>query len=268
MPRFAANLTTLFTELPFPERFGAAAAAGFRAVEVQDPYLERASVIAEQLQLHQLQLVLFNSPLGTRPGDRGLAALPGREPDFWRTLEVALDYARVLKCPRIRIVCGHVGAMNRDAMESALIANLKRAAPHAAASGVALLLEPLNPRDVPGYLLANTDSALRIIDAVGHSNVRLQLDFYHCYMSQGDLGGHATRLFGRYDHVQFSNAPGRHEPGVGEINYPCLFALLDRLGYDGWVGCEYFPSSSTLASLAWARSWGIGSQPTAAARPR
>lgn len=268
MPRFAANLTTLFTELPFLQRFGAAAAAGFQAVEMQDPFLESAPAIAEQLQLHQLQLVLFNSPPGTRPDDRGLAALPGREQDFRRSFETALDYARVLKCPRIRVVCGHVGAMNRDAMEGALIANLKRAAPHAAASGVSLLLEPLNPRDVPGYLLADTDAALRIIDRVGHSKVRLQLDLYHCYMSQGDLGGHATRLFGRYDHVQFSNAPGRHEPGCGEIHYPYLFALLDRLGYDGWVGCEYFPSSSTLESLAWAREWGIGSGPGRVPRPR
>jgi hydroxypyruvate isomerase len=268
MPRFAANLTTLFTELPFLQRFGAAAAAGFQAVEMQDPFLERAPVIAEQLQLHQLQLVLFNSPLGTRPGDRGLAALPGREQDFWRTFETALDYARVLGCPRIRVVCGHVGAMNRDAMAAVLIANLKRAALHAAASGVSLLLEPLNPQDVPGYLLANTDAALSILDRVGHSNVRLQLDLYHCYMSEGDLSGHATRLFGRYDHVQFSNAPGRHEPGAGEIHYPYLFALLDRLGYDGWVGCEYFPVSTTLESLAWAREWGIGKGPTRAPRQR
>jgi hydroxypyruvate isomerase len=266
MPRFAANLTTLFTELPFLQRFGAAAAAGFQAVEMQIPFLESAALLAEQLQLHQLQVVLFNSPLGTRPGDRGLAALPGREEDFWRTFETALDYARVLKCPRIRVVCGHVGAMNRDDMEAVLIANLKRAAPHAAERGVCLLLEPLNPQDVPGYLLANTDCALSIIDRIDHSNVRLQLDLYHCYMSQGDLSGHATRLFGRYDHVQFSNAPGRHEPGAGEIHYPHLFALLDRLGYDGWVGCEYFPLSTTLESLAWAREWGIGSPPTMAAR--
>ncbi|MGA8706451.1 MAG: TIM barrel protein [Steroidobacteraceae bacterium] len=268
MPRFAANLSTLFTELPLLQRFGAAAAAGFEAVEMQDPFSERAPLIAEQLQLHQLQLVLFNSPLGTRPGDRGLAALPGRELDFWRTFETALDYARVLECPRIRVVCGHVGAMNRDAMEAVLIANLKRAARLAAASGISLLLEPLNPQDVPGYLLANTDSALTILDRVGHPNVRLQLDLYHCYMSEGDLGGHARRLLGRYDHVQFSNAPGRHEPGTGEIHYPYLFTLLDRLGYDGWVGCEYFPSSTTLASLAWAREWGIGSQPTKAPRRR
>src|SRR5579862_1284087 len=149
MPRFAANLTTLFTELPFLQRFAAAAAAGFRAVEMQDPLLESAPVIAEQLQQHQLQLVLFNSPLGTRLGDRGIAALPGREQDFWRTIEKALDYARVLKCPRIRVICGHVGAMNRGAMEETLIANLKLAAPQAAAGGVSLLLEPLNPRDVP-----------------------------------------------------------------------------------------------------------------------
>jgi hydroxypyruvate isomerase len=259
MPRFAANLTTLFTELPFLKRFAAAAAAGFRAVEFQDPFSETAPAIAAQLRLHHLQAVLFNSPLGTRPGDRGLAALPGREQDFWRTFETALDYARVMGCPRIRIVCGHVGAMDRGAMETVLIANLKRAAPQAADRGVLLLLEPLNPHDVPGYLIANTDCALSILDRVGHPNVRLQLDLYHCYMSEGDLGGHATRLFGRYAHVQFSNAPGRHEPGAGEIHYPYLFALLDRLGYDGWVGCEYFPISTTLESLAWAHEWGIRS---------
>jgi hydroxypyruvate isomerase len=259
MPRFAANLTTLFTELPFLERFGAAAAAGFQAIEIQDPFSEQAHTLAEQLRLHNLQAVLINSPLGTRPGDRGLAAVPGREQDFWHIFEAALDYANVLGCPRIRIVCGHVVAANRETMEAVLVANLKRAAPQAAARGVLLLLEPLNPQDVPGYLLPNTDAALRILDRVDHPNVRLQFDFYHCYMSEGDLSGHATRLFGRYGHVQFSNAPGRHEPGAGEIHYPHLFALLDRLGYDGWVGCEYFPLSSTLESLAWARDWGIGS---------
>jgi hydroxypyruvate isomerase len=258
MPRFAANLTTLFNELPFLERFGAAASVGFQAVEFQNPFAESAATIAKHLKVHGLKPVLFNSPVGSRLGDRGLAALPDREEDFWMSFIEALDYARIIGCPRIRIICGHMRAMDeRPAMEAVLISNLQRAAPYAAARGVMLLLEPLNPNDAPGYLLSTTAHALRIIDSVGHNNVCLQFDVYHCQISEGDLTGHARSLFGRYGHVQISNAPGRHEPGKGEINFPYVFSVLDGLGYDGWVGCEYYPSTTTLESLSWAREWGI-----------
>jgi hydroxypyruvate isomerase len=259
MPRFAANLSMLFTEVPFLDRFAEAARVGFSAVEFQNPYSFPAIDIRSRLEAHDLVAVQCNSPTGTRPGDRGLAALPGREDDFWVCFQQAFDYANKIDCKRIRIVCGHTTSeVSRERMIQTLVDNLKRAAPVAATQDVQLLLEALNQYDAPGYLLATTGEAIAVIERVGCDNLMLQLDLYHCQRSEGDLSGHLRRLFGRYGHVQFSNSPGRHEPGVGEIHYPYLFALLDQLGYDGWVGCEYLPSTTSQESLNWAREWGIG----------
>jgi hydroxypyruvate isomerase len=259
MPRFAANLSTMFTELPILERVGAAAAVGFKAVEFQGPYEAGAETVAELAKAHGVEVVHLNAPWGPRPGDRGLAGVPGREDDFWADFNTALTYARAVGAPRFRVISGHAAEPAQlPGMQDVLVANLRRAAPVAAEVGVVLMLEPLNARDAPGYLVPDTATAVEIIDRIGAPNVSMQFDFYHLQMTDGDLAGHARLLFGRYDHVQISGNPGRHEPDVGEINYPYLFDLLDELGYVGWVGCEYKPAAGTVAGLGWARPYGIG----------
>lgn len=260
MPRLAANISLMFTELPFLDRIAAAAAVGFKAIECQFPYDHHAAEIAARLNENALELVLFNGPPGDpAAGERGFAALPGREAEFWASFEKALDYARVLRCPRLHIMSGNTpGGRSREEIDQVYVANLKRAAERAAGQGVMLLLEPLNSRDFPGYFLNTSDHALAIIDRVGRDNVKLQFDFYHLQIMEGDLAEHARRLYGRFGHVQFAGVPGRHEPDIGEINYPYLLDLLDELGWDGWVGCEYRPAGATLDGLGWARRWGIG----------
>jgi 2-dehydrotetronate isomerase len=258
MPNFAANLSTLFTELPFLERFAAAHTAGFRAVEFQAPYDFSAREIAACAEVAGVKIVLFNAPMGNaKAGERGFGAQPGREADFDASIETALSYARVLKIKQIHVLAGRATG-DVKAQEAVYIANLQRAGERAAALGVMLLIEPLNLRDNPGYFLNSTAMAIPILDRVARANVALQFDFYHCQISEGDLAEHAKRLFGRYPHVQIANVPGRHEPGHGEINFPFLFDLLDTLGYAGWIGCEYRPRAGTLAGLTWARDWGIG----------
>jgi hydroxypyruvate isomerase len=246
----------LFAELPFLDRIGAAGAAGFRAVECQYPYDVPAAEFAARLREHRLEAVLINAPVGDAAGDRGLAALPGREAEFRASVGRALDYARIIGCPLIHVTAGR--AAPGPETEASYVANLRGAAALAARAGVTLLIEPLNARDNPGYFLRTTDQAVALLDRIACDGVRLQFDFYHCQISEGDLAGHAERLFGRYAHVQIAGVPGRHEPDRGEINYPYLLDLLDRLGYDGWVGCEYRPAAGTLAGLGWARRWGIG----------
>ncbi len=258
MPRFSANISTLFTELPFLDRLAAAKTAGFKAVEFQAPYEFAAAELAERAAACGLPVVLFNAPMGNAAaGERGLAAQPGREAEFAASIEIALSYARALGCKQIHVLAGFAGA-DRAAQEATYIANLQSAADRAAAFGVTLLIEPLNARDNPGYFLTSTAAAVAVLDRVGRVNVGLQFDFYHCQISEGDLAQHARSLFGRYPHVQIANVPGRHEPDQGEINFAFLFDLLDELGYDGWVGCEYRPKAGTLAGLGWARRWGIG----------
>lgn len=257
MPKFAANVTTLFRELPLLERFAAARAAGFAAVEMQFPYQHAPAVLAERLASTGLDLVLFNAPMGdVEAGDRGLAAQSGREADFAACIETALEYARTLRCSRIHVMAGNAGG-TRTAQEAVFVANLQRAADRAVEEGVSLLIEPLNARDNPNYFLRTTTEAIAALDRIDRRNVALQLDFYHCQISEGDLAEHAKRLFGRYAHIQIANVPGRHEPDHGEIHYPYLFDLLDALGYAGWIGCEYFPRGDTLTGLAWAERWGI-----------
>jgi 2-dehydrotetronate isomerase len=253
MPKFSANLSFLFTEFPFLDRFAAAAAAGFRAVEFAFPYDGPAAAIAARLKEHRLTQALFNTPPGDlAKGERGLAALPGREADFRASLDRALDYAAALSCPRLHVMAGVGGE------DATFIANLREAAPRAAAAGVTLLIEPINTGDMPGYFLNTSTHALRIIDAVGSAQVKLQLDLYHCQIMEGGLAAHIRALAGRYAHIQIAGVPDRREPDRGEVNFPYLFDQLDAVGYDGWIGCEYRPAAGTLAGLGWAKRWGIG----------
>ncbi len=258
MPKFAANVSMLFAELPFLERFAAAKAAGFAAVEFQAPYEFAAADIAARVKRAGLSVVLFNAPMGdAKAGERGLAAQPGREADFAASIERALTYAGALGCTQIHVLAGR-NTGERAAQEATYVANLQRAAVGAAKAGVTLLVEPLNVRDNPGYFLTSTGMATGLLDRIDRPNVGLQFDLYHCQISEGDLAQHTKSLFGRYPHVQIANVPGRREPDQGEINFPYLFDLLDELGYAGWIGCEYRPKAGTLAGLGWARRWGIG----------
>jgi hydroxypyruvate isomerase len=249
MPRFAANLSMMFTERPFLERFDAAAAAGFEAVEFLFPYAHGAAEIRGALDRNGLGLALFNAPPGDwEGGERGLASLPGREAEFRDSIARALDYAAVLEPGRLHIMAGI--AQGPDA-RAAYIANLSHAA--AAASGLRLCIEPINSRDMPGYHLSTSADALIVLDAVGAENLGLQFDLYHAQIMEGDLTRRLERLTPRIAHVQIAGVPERHEPDTGEVNFPHLFATLDRLGYDGFVGCEYRPAGRTEDGLGWFR---------------
>ena len=260
MPKLCANLHFLFQELPFLDRFAAAAEAGFRGVECLFPYEAPAAAIAERLERHRLTLALFNLPPGDRTkGERGLGALPGRERDFIAGVEHALHYALATQGRRIHALCG-LWPEGRDKAEGEEVfaANLRRAGDLAAPHGIELLVEPINPRDIPGYFLNTPEQAVRILNRVQRANVRLQLDLYHCQVMVGDLATHIRRLLPRVAHIQIAGVPERHEPDRGEVNYAYLLDLLDELGYDGWVGCEYRPAAGTRAGLGWARRWGVG----------
>ncbi|HZX28087.1 MAG TPA: hydroxypyruvate isomerase [Telluria sp.] len=253
MPRLAANLSLLFPEQPFLDRFARARAAGFDAVEFQFPYAFPAAEIADAARAAQVAIVLHNLPPGDwARGERGLACDPARQGDFARSVDLALAYAQTLGVPRLHCMAGlpPPGA-DREAVRRTYVANLRHAAKQAAGAGIALLIEPLNQFDVPGYFLATPAQAAAIIADVGAPNLKLQCDLYHWQRIQGELAATVRALFPLIGHVQIADNPGRHEPGTGEINYPFLLDLLDELGYDGWVGCEYVPRGDTLAGLAW-----------------
>jgi hydroxypyruvate isomerase len=259
MPKLAANLSMLFQDVPFLDRFEAAAAAGFRGVECLFPYEAPASEIASRLKRHGLTQALFNLPPGDwAKGERGTAALPGREPEFNEGLERALEYAEATGCRRLHPMAGNWPA-GRDRAEgtACYVANLRRAADRAASSGITVLIEPINTRDMPGYFLNTTAEAIAVMKAVERPNLKLQLDLYHCQIMEGDLATHIRRLAGEYAHVQIAGVPDRHEPDQGEVNYPYLLELLDENGYDGWVGLEYRPRADTRAGLGWAERWGV-----------
>ena len=254
MLRFAANLSLMFTEAPFLERFEAAARAGFTAVEYLFPYAYATADLAWRLQTFGLEQVLFNGPPGdfSHAGERGLAALPGREAEFERGLLTALDYAEALHCPRLHIMAGltHQGA-NRPTF----VRNMRMAARLAATRHVQLLIEPINVRDMPGYLINRTSEALALIALIGEANVGLQFDLYHRQIMEGDLLA-AIREFGAYAaHVQIAQPPDRGEPDHGEIDYRCVLEALDAAGYTGWVGCEYQPRGETVAGLSWLKTF-------------
>lgn len=257
MPRFAANLSMLFTELPFEERFDAACEAGFEGVEFQFPYDHAIETLSQARAKSGLPVVLFNLPPGDwKRGDRGIGALPGREAEFERGFRLALDYAQALECPRLHVMAGIAPVTLDERVHlSALEGNLRRIAPHAARQGVTLMVEPINTRDTPGYVLNKTEQALRILDNVQAENVALQLDLYHRQIMQGDLLATIERLIGKIGHIQIAGVPARNEPDTGEVNYAEVFQRLDQLGYDGWVGCEYLPREDTWSGLGWLESY-------------
>lgn len=252
--KFAANLSFLFAETPFVERFGRAAAAGFAGVEYLFPYDWPARELAGWLQAADLEQVLFNLPPGDwAAGERGLACLPHRQGEFAESVEQALDYAMVLDCERLHCMAGLRPAGYGEAeLEATYVANLRYAADRLATAGVTVMIEPINSRiDMPGYWLDDVAKGFRLLDAVDRDNVKLQLDLYHAQIIQGDLARTIEANIERIGHLQIADNPGRHEPGTGEIHYPYLFELLDRLGYAGWVGCEYRPLTTTEAGLGW-----------------
>jgi hydroxypyruvate isomerase len=258
MVRLAANLSTLFTELPFAQRFAAAAAAGFRHVECQFPYALPAAEVAALLQAHGLRLELFNGPPGDAGrGERGLAGLPGREAGFRASIEQALEYLAATGCRRLHVMAGLLPAGAELAQcEAVFAANLAHAARRLATLGATVLVEPINTRvDVPGYLLSGTAQALRCMAQAGEPNIRLQFDCYHLQIMEGDLARRLQQLLPQIGHVQIADNPGRHEPGTGEICYDYVLRHLDALGYEGVVGCEYVPAAGTMAGLGWARPW-------------
>ncbi|MGE0257509.1 MAG: 2-oxo-tetronate isomerase [Alphaproteobacteria bacterium] len=260
MPKFAANLSMMFQEIGFLDRFDAAARAGFTGVEFLFPYDHPPEAIAGRLQRNRLSLALFNTVPGDwNGGERGLAALPGREAEFRDGVDKAIVYASATGCPLLHAMAG-LWPEGRDRAEGEriYIENLRWAADRAAAAGLVCVIEPINTRDIPGYFLNYTGQAMRVIEAVGRPNLRLQLDLYHVQIMEGDLATRTRALAGHYPHVQIAGNPGRHEPDVGEINYPYLFDLLDELGYAEWIGCEYRPQGDTVAGLGWARKYGIG----------
>ncbi|MEX2614759.1 MAG: 2-oxo-tetronate isomerase [Alphaproteobacteria bacterium] len=259
MPNLAANISMMFTEVPFMDRFAAAAAAGFRAVEYLFPYDHPAEDIAAALKESGLVNALFNLPPGdwTR-GDRGLAALPGREADFDGLIEQALDYARIIGCDRLHVMAGIPPEdADRAECDAVYIRNIRHAAARLAPHGITALIEPINQRDIPGFHLNRQDQALAVLAAIGAENAKVQMDLYHCQIVEGDVAMKIRANFGHVGHFQIAGVPERHEPDIGEVNYPYLFDVIDELGYTGWIGCEYRPRGETRAGLGWAAPYGI-----------
>ena len=254
MPRFAANLGHLFTERPLIERFGAAAAAGFSAVELQFPYDVSPSAVKAELERHGLTQLGVNTP---QCPEFGLAALPGRERDWEAAFKRALDYIVAIGGRAIHCMTGVVPVEQRPAAETVFVKNLARAAAEAAKSNITLLIESINPRDRPGYFLSRVDHAADIVEKVGAPNVRIQFDFYHVQIVSGDLIKRFDKYLPAIGHAQIAAVPTRGEPDEGEINYPAIFAMMDRLGYAGWIGCEYKPRARTEDGLGWAKPYGV-----------
>jgi hydroxypyruvate isomerase len=260
MPRFAANLSMLFGEFDFLDRFTAARKHGFTAVEYLFPYAYPKQELAARLKGEGLTQVLFNTAQGDwDKGERGIGGLPGREDEFRRAFETGLDYAAALNCPRLHVMAGIVPAgADRARHRDTFAANLAWAAPLAKAAGVQILLEPLNGVDFPGYLVNGIKAFKEVAAAAGNDNVFLQYDLYHMQMSRGRLTQTFADHMDKIRHIQIAGVPGRHEPdGSQEINFPMLFLYLDSVGYQGWIGCEYRPRGRTGPGLAWAAEWGI-----------
>ena len=257
MPKLAANLSWIYQEVPFLQRFGAAAAHGFKAVEILFPYEAPAKDIAAELKKHKLTQALFNLPPGDwSKGERGLAALPGREAEFRSGFDRALEYAAALACPRVHLMAGLVPAgTTRAELRPTYLKNLEWAAKKADGAGIDVLIEPINTRDIPGFFLNRQDEAHAVLAEVGAPRLKVQMDLYHCQIVEGDV---ATKLraylpTGRVGHLQIAGVPERHEPDLGEVNYPYLFDVVDASGWDGWIGCEYRPAKGTSEGLDWLR---------------
>lgn len=253
MPKFAANLSMLFTELDFLARFAAAARCGFTAVEYLFPYAYPKEQLAETLYKHGLTQVLHNLPAGNwEDGDRGIACHVDRAGEFQEGVDRAIEYARALGCKQINCLAGIAPeSVSPSRTREVFVGNLKYAAPRLAAHGIKLLIEPINTCDLPGFFLCRTAQALEIIAEVAEPNLYLQYDVYHMQMMEGNLATTISKNLARIAHIQVADVPGRHEPGTGEINYPFLFGHLDSIGYQGWVGCEYKPLAKTEDGFGW-----------------
>ncbi|MGC3874053.1 hydroxypyruvate isomerase [Halomonas sp. GXIMD04776] len=253
MPKFAANLSMLFTEEDFLDRFDAAAKAGFKGVEYLFPYDYTADEIKKRLDDNGLTQVLFNLPAGDwGAGERGIGCHPDRVEEFRRGVDTAIEYAKALGCQQVNCLAGIKPDNVSDAdAHNTLADNLRFAADKLEQAGILLIAEPINTRDIPGFFLNYTEQALALFDEVGSNNLKLQYDIYHMQIMEGDLAPTIEKHFDRIAHIQIADNPGRHEPGTGEINYPFLFGHLDRLGYDGWIGCEYKPAAGTKEGLGW-----------------
>ncbi len=272
MPRFAANLTMMYPDVPFLDRFEAAAQDGFKAVEYLFPYAYPSADLAVRLHDHGLQQVLFNTPPGGTDtasfalawdqGSRGTAGVPGREAEFRRGIEQALVYAKALNCPRIHAMVGlRADGTAVDAADATLISNLRWATDLAAQDGRDVLIEPINPRSVPGFHLNRQDHAHRIVEAVGASNLKVQMDLFHCQIVEGDLSTKIAHYLptGRVGHFQIADVPSRHEPGSGEVNWAHIFQTIDRVsaecGWSGWLGCEYNPADTSAGGTSRGLGW-------------
>ncbi|MFF3495507.1 2-oxo-tetronate isomerase [Streptomyces sp. NPDC002795] len=258
MPRFAANLSTLYPEYEFLDRFAAASADGFEAVEYLFPYAYGSGELRARLDEHGLRQVLFNAPPGDWDGgERGIAALPGRASEVREGVEKALEYAAALGSPRVHMMAGLVPeGMSRAECRDTYLTNLAYAAEQAAPAGVDILIEPINTRDMPGYFLNHQADAHAVVREVGAANLKVQLDLYHCQIVEGDLTATLRRDLptGRVGHLQIAGVPDRHEPDAGELNLRHLMHAVDALGFSGWIGCEYFPKAGTSEGLGWLKN--------------
>lgn len=258
MPKFAANLSMMYNEGAFLERFALAAADGFKAVEFMFPYAHSAAAVAEAARAAKLQTVLFNLPPGDfDKGERGLAAIPGREGEFARSIETAVAYAKALDCPCLHVMAGIATGLDRARCQATYIANLKKAVAATEGTGLTLVIEPINPIDIPGYFINTQAEGHAVRQAVGSPRLKVQMDLYHIQMWEGNIAAKMRQYIDKdgnnVGHVQIAGVPGRNEPDIGEINYPFLFDLLDELGYQGWIGCEYRPKGKTSDGLGWLR---------------
>jgi len=262
VPKFDANLTMLYNELDFLDRFAAAASDGFVGVEYLFPYAYGTAELAQRLEATGLKQVLFNLPAGDwAAGERGIACHPQRVDEFKRGVGEAIDYAAALGCGQVNALAGKVPpGVSQAAAHETFVANLRYAANELEGAGVTLLIEPVNTFDIPGFFLSGSKPALEIMDEVGSRNLKLQYDIYHMQRTEGELAATLAANVSRIAHVQLADNPGRHEPGTGEINYAFLFEQLDRIGYAGWVGCEYVPLANTSDGLAWLKALPAGSQ--------
>lgn len=256
MPRFAANIAYMFTERPLIERIGAAAAAGFKAIELQFPYDHAPSVIKAECDKHGLTVLGLNTARG-KDDEFGLTALPGRERECAEFFRQALDYIVAIGGRSVHCLAGKVPPEQRPAADRTFVENLKRAADLARENNISILIEPINTLDRPNYFLSRVEHAADVIEKVGRPNVKIQFDFYHVQIMQGDLIRRFEKFQPIVGHVQIAAVPSRHEPDEGEVNYPAIYDALDRLRYDGWVSCEYRPRALTEAGLGWARAYGV-----------
>ena len=257
MPQFAANLSMMYTEVSFLDRFEAAAKDGFKGVEFLFPYEFEATEIRAALKANNLKQVLFNSPPGNWDNnERGLASLPGRETEFLAGVDKAIEYATELQCPHVHMMAGLLpDEAARPAHRETYLANLSAAAARLQSAGLTGLIEPINTRDIPGFFLNRQADAHAVIDEVGADNLKVQMDLYHCQIVEGDVAVKIRQYIDGVGHFQIAGVPERHEPDLGEVSYPYLFDLIDSLKFDGWIGCEYRPAGQTSDGLGWLRSY-------------